>query len=81
MENVYIQNRKGLRMALRLSVNKEYKKLAFLIHGLSSRKEYPHMLVMEEVLFKHGYNVVNIDATNSLNASESSEEGITFTGH
>lgn len=81
MENIFIKNRKGLNMALRLSINSENKKLVFLIHGLSSRKEYPHMLVMEEMFLKNGYNVVNMDATNSLNASDSDEKGITFTGH
>lgn len=38
------------------------------------------MQVMEEVFAQSGYNVVNIDATNSINESDSSPEGITFTG-
>lgn len=81
MENIFIKNRKGLKMALRISSIPENKKLVFLIHGVSSRKEYPHMLVMEEMFLKNGYNVVNMDATNSLNTSDSDEKGITFTGH
>ncbi len=68
-------------MAVRLNVDKKRNKLAFLEHGLGARKEYPHMLVLEEFFAKNGYNVVNLDATNSLNASESSAEGITFTSH
>ena len=81
MEKVIIKNRHGLKMYVRLTINESNKKLVFLEHGLSARKEYPHMLVLEELFAKHGYNVVNFDATNSLNESESSEMGITPTGH
>lgn len=81
IEKIFITNRKGLKMSIQLNVNDENKKLVFLEHGLSSRKEYPHMQVLEEVFSEFGYNVINIDATNSLNESESSEEGITTTGH
>ena len=80
-KEVFIKNRKGLRMSIKLNISKDRNKLVFLEHGLSSRKEYPHMKVMEDLFAQNGYNVVNIDATNSLNASDSSEEGITFSGH
>lgn len=81
IKKVFITNRKGLKMSIRLNIDKGNTKLAFLEHGLSSRKEYPHMQVLEEVFAEFGYNVINIDATNSLNESESSDEGITTTGH
>ncbi len=81
IKKMFITNRKGLKMSVRLNIENENSKLIFLEHGLSSRKEYPHMQVLEEVFSSFGYNVVNIDATNSLNESESSEEGITTTGH
>lgn len=81
IKTIFITNRKGLKMAIRLNINDKNTKLVFLEHGLSSRKEYPHMQVLEDVFSKFGYNVINIDATNSLNESESSEEGITTTGH
>lgn len=80
-EVVYIKNRKGVKMAIKLNYAPERKKCVFLEHGLSARKEYPHMKVMEDFFAKHGYNVVNIDATNSLNESDNTPEGITFTGH
>lgn len=79
-QEIYIENRKGLKMALRLTTNPNADKLVFLEHGLGARKEYPHMLVLEEEFSKHGFNVVNIDATDSLNASESSRGGVTFSG-
>ena len=57
------------------------EKLVFLEHGLGARKEYPHMFVLEKFFVENGYNVVNLDACNSNNASDKSEEGITFSGH
>ena len=81
IKKLFITNRKGLKICLRLNINEANTKLVFLEHGLSSRKEYPHMQVLEDVFSEFGYNVVNMDATNSLNESESSDEGITTTGH
>ena len=81
IKTIFIRNRKGLKMSIRLNVNDKNTKLVFLEHGLSSRKEYPHMQVLEEVFSEYGYNVINMDATNSINESESSDEGITTTGH
>lgn len=80
-EKVFIQNRHGLKMAIKLNWSPERNKLVFLEHGLGARKEYPHMKVLEEVFAANGYNVVNIDATNSLNESENSKDSFTFTGH
>ena len=74
-DNIFIENRKGLKMALRVTTDENNDKLAFLQHGLGARKEYPHMLVLEQEFAKHGFNVVNIDATDSLNESESSRGG------
>ncbi len=79
-DNIFIENRKGLKMALRVTTDESNDKLVFLQHGLGARKEYPHMLVLEQEFAKHGYNVVNIDATDSLNESESSRGGVTFSG-
>ena len=81
IKKLFITNRKGLKMSIRLNISNEKKKLVFLEHGLGARKEYPHMQVLEDVFSAFGYNVINIDATNSLNESENSSEGITTTGH
>ena len=80
-KEIFITNRKGLKLAINLLTDDSFDKLVFLMHGLGARKDYPHMQVMEDIFFKHGFNVVNIDATNSNNNSDKSEEGITFTGH
>ena len=81
IKKIFITNRKGLKMSIRLNVNDGNTNLVFLEHGLGARKEYPHMQVLEDVFSEFGYNVINIDATNSLNESENSDEGITTTGH
>ena len=46
---MYITNRNGLKMAVRLNIDKDRNKLAFLEHKLGARKEYPHMLVLEDI--------------------------------
>ena len=81
IEETFITNRKGLKMAVRLNIDKSRTKLAFLEHGLGARKEYPHMLVLEDAFVKKGYNVVNIDACDSNNASQCTTAGITTSGH
>ena len=81
LKKIFIKNRKGLNMAVRLNIDEKNTKLVFLQHGLSSRKEYPHMLVLEECFSNFGYNVVNFDATNSINESGSSSDSITISGH
>lgn len=68
-------------MAIKLNVSPERKKCAFLEHGIGASKYYPHMRVLEEYFAHNGYNVINIEATNSLNESGQTNEGITFTGH
>ena len=80
-DKLFIINRSGLKLCVQLTLSPNADKLVFLQHGLSCRKEYPHMAVMEKLFAEHGYNVVNFDASNSLNESESSPESITFTSH
>ena len=80
-QKLFIKNRNNLNICIKLNTSSNRNKLVFLEHGLSARKEYPHMKVMEEIFAENGYNVINFDATNSLNESDSSPEGITFTSH
>jgi len=81
IKKIFITNRKGLKLCIRLNISDKNTKLVFLEHGLGARKEYPHMQVLEDVFSEFGYNVINIDASNSLNESENSNDGITTTGH
>ncbi|MDD4556044.1 MAG: alpha/beta hydrolase [Alphaproteobacteria bacterium] len=80
-ENIFIKNRNGYKISIRLTVPEKATKLAFLEHGFSGCKDERHMVVLEEKFSKQDYIVVNFDAVDSLNDSESSSEGITFTSH
>ncbi|MDR2902835.1 MAG: hypothetical protein LBU87_07030 [Lactobacillales bacterium] len=68
-------------MSIRLTIPENKTGLAFIEHGFTGDKNERHMQILEEELSNHGYFVVNIDATNSLNESDSSPEGASFTGH
>lgn len=80
-ETIFIKNRSGYNMSIRITNPDNADKLAFIEHGFSGYKDENHMLILEEELAKRGYVVVNIDAVDSLNESESSDIGTTFTGH
>lgn len=68
-------------MSVRLTMSDKIRNLAFIEHGFSGDKNENHMIILEEELSKRGYMVVNIDAIDSLNESESSPKGASFTGH
>lgn len=77
---VSVKNRNGLNMSIKLNVSTDRRKCVFLIHGLGARKTIAHMQVLEDVFAEKGFNVVNIDTTDSNNDSERSEIGVTFSG-
>ncbi len=58
VKEIFIKIRKGLKMSVRLNLDSNRNKLAFLEYGLGARNDYPHMLVLEEFFSKYGYNVV-----------------------
>jgi len=80
-ETLLVKNRNDLKMSVRITIPEKQTGLAFLEHGFTGNKNENHMLILEEEFTKRGYVVVNLDATDSLNESESSSGGITFTGH
>lgn len=80
-ETIFVKNRNGLKMSVRITIPDKITKLAFIEHGLSGDKDENHILILEDELSKRGYVVVNLDAIDSLNASETSQDGITFTKH
>ncbi len=81
LEKIVIKNRNNLKITLRLTIPQNVLGLAFVEHGFSGAKEEKHILLLEQKLAQKGYIVVNFDATNSINESESSKEGITFSSH
>ena len=47
-ETLFIENRDGLRMAVRLIRPQDPVGLVFMVHGMTGYKEQPHMLIMED---------------------------------
>ena len=72
VKTIFIKNRKGLKMALRLNINDRNTNLVFLEHGLSSRKEYPHMQVLEDVFSEFGYLMTMRSLSNDKTVPTSS---------
>lgn len=80
MERLNILNRKNQKLIIILEINPKSKGLVFILHGLGGSKDQPHMQVMFNSFKDAGYNVVNIDATNSFGESEGKLEDATTTG-
>ena len=78
---INVKNRNNLNMAVRLSQGDNPDKLAFIQHGFSGDKNEKHLVILEEKMVTLGYTVVIFDSTNSVNESDSTKEGITFTSH
>lgn len=76
-----IKNRNNLNIIVRISKDNTSNKLAFIQHGFSGSKDEKHLIILEKKLVSKGYCVVNFDSVNSINESDSSKEGITFTSH
>ncbi|MGN0929122.1 MAG: alpha/beta hydrolase [Alphaproteobacteria bacterium] len=76
-----IKNRNGFNLSIRITKPNNTDKLAIIEHGLSGCKDEKHILILEYELSKAGYTVINMDATNSINESDSTPEGLTFSGH
>ncbi|MDR1027235.1 MAG: NUDIX domain-containing protein [Rickettsiales bacterium] len=80
-ETIFVKNRNGFNISLRFTRPETQTGLAFILHGFSGDKDQREMRALEEEFSKRGYMVANIDATNSLNASEWTPAGASFTGH
>lgn len=76
-----IKNRNGFNLSIRITKSNNSNKLAIIEHGLSGCKDEKHILILEDELSKAGYTVINMDATNSINESDKTTEGLTFSGH
>lgn len=76
-----VKNRNNLNMVVRVSKPEKANKLAIIQHGFSGSKDEKHLVILENKLIEKGYTVINFDATNSVNESQSSTSGITFTSH
>ena len=81
MENLFIKNRKGLKMAVVVDESENPKGLVFLMHGFLGFKEQPVVLEAEKIFKENNFTTVSFDATNSLGKSDGKMEDGTMTGY
>lgn len=81
MEKLFIQNRKGQKIAVVVETPVQASGLAFVMHGLSGFKEQPHIEIIAKSFFYHGFVTVRFDTTNSLGESDGAYENATTTNY
>ncbi|MFA4833461.1 MAG: alpha/beta fold hydrolase [Patescibacteria group bacterium] len=81
MEKLFIENRKGQRIAVIVEENKNAKELAFVMHGLGGFKEQPHVETFAKSFLEKGFTVVRFDTTNSIGGSDGKYEDATATNY
>lgn len=81
MEKLFIQNRKGQKVAVIVEENPTHKGLAFVMHGLGGFKEQPHIEMFAKIFFEKGFTIVRFDTTNTLGESDGTYEDATTTNY
>lgn len=80
-EKLFIENRKGQRMAVLIEKPENPKGLAFVMHGLGGFKEQSHIQTFAEAFLDNSYTVVRFDTTNTFGESEGDYEDATTTNY
>ncbi|MDO8574309.1 MAG: alpha/beta hydrolase [bacterium] len=80
-EKLFIQNRKGQKIAVLVERPENPKGLAFVMHGLGGFKEQPHIKTFAEAFLENNYTVVRFDTTNTFGESEGNYEDATTTNY
>lgn len=81
MEKLFIQNRKGQKMAVLVERAENQRGLAFVMHGLSGNKEQSHIATFAQAFSDKGFTVVRFDTTNTYGESEGAYEDATMTNY
>ena len=81
MEKLFIKNREGKKISVIVEGPENPIGLAFLMHGLGSNKEKPHVAVSANVLLNNNYKVVRFDTTNTFGESDGKYEDATVTNY
>jgi pimeloyl-ACP methyl ester carboxylesterase len=81
MEKITIKNRKDQNIVVLLERQENQKGLAFVMHGLSGRKEELHIATFAKAFFSNGYTVVRFDTTNTFGESEGNYADATVTNY
>lgn len=77
----FIKNRKNQKIAVLVEKNDNQKGLAFVMHGLSGRKEQPHIQTFAEAFLESGFTVIRFDTTNTFGESDGKYEDATVTNY
>ncbi|PIN73991.1 hypothetical protein COV20_02660 [Candidatus Woesearchaeota archaeon CG10_big_fil_rev_8_21_14_0_10_45_16] len=81
MEKLFIENRKGQKIAVIIERSSDQKGLAFVMHGLSGFKEQPHIKMFADTFREEGFTVIRFDTTNTFGESEGTYEDATTTNY
>ena len=76
-----IRNRKNQKIVVLLEDAANARGLAFIIHGLSGKKEEPHIALFAEAFKEKEYTVVRFDTTNTFGESDGKYEDATVTNY
>jgi pimeloyl-ACP methyl ester carboxylesterase len=77
----FIKNRAGLKLSVEARILEPASGLAFLMHGLGSSKDRPHMQAFAQAFLEKGISVVLFDTTNSFGESDGDYSDATTTNY
>ncbi len=78
---LFINNRKGQRIAVLTEEAPNQKGLAFVMHGLGSNKDAAHIKTIAQAFLDNGYTVVRFDTTNTYGESDGDYADATTTNY
>ncbi len=78
---LFIQNRKGQKIAILIEEIKNPKGLVFVMHGLSANKEEAQIITLAKVFREKGFTTVLFDTTNTFGESDGDYEDATITNY
>ncbi len=81
MEKIIIKNRKNQNIVVLLERQENQKGLAFVMHGLSGRKEELHIAAFAKAFYDSKYTVVRFDTTNTFGESDGTYADATVTNY
>lgn len=81
MQKLFIQNRKGQKMAVVVDESPSAQGLVFIMHGLSGSKEQLHLRAMGDAFKENGFSVIYFDTTNTFGESDGNYENATVTNY
>lgn len=80
-EKLFIKNRHNQNVSVLVEKPEKPVGLAFVMHGLGSNKDFPHIKALSICLLKNDFTVVSFDARNTNGESEGKMEEATVSGY